>query len=196
MRLRIFPGGFIGAALALLTLSAVLLLAVFVNPLRPQGGGRDLKDLGLTDFVQTEMSYDGVMHELYWHYEFANQMIRVGRVEDAKAHLRMISFYVNLLPYLTREKDKQFFRDATTTKKFDQYAQDLLSIVDQMGRSLGSGSTDAAGKEMQKRVDYLCYHCHKDLKKTPIREITPYGKKIEMGPATGAPKEGRKRVHQ
>lgn len=139
-----------------------------------------LVELGLADFVQSEITYDGVMHELYWHYEFANQMIRVARYEDAKAHLRIITFYVNLLPYLNREQ--KFFQDPNAVKKFDQYAQDLITLSNEMIAKLGKGDPVELGKEMEKKVSYLCYHCHKDLK-TPIRDITPYGKKIEMGAA-------------
>ena len=174
--------------LILVGLVFVVVLVVFVLPIRPQGGGgggRDLESLGLKDFIQSEITYDGVMHELYWHYEFANQMIRVARIEDAKAHLRVMSFYVNLLPYLAREK--KFFKDPEAVKKFDQYAQDLIKIVDQMIKALGTGSAAEVGKEMEKRISYFCYHCHKDLK-TPIRKITPYGTKINMGPGGGRPR--------
>jgi|GEM_PF-3170270 len=193
MNLKVLTINFRGVVLA--GLGVIFIIAVFVNPIRPQGaqGDRQLKDLGLAEFVQTEMTYDGVMHELYWHYEFANQMIRVNRTEDAKAHLRMIPFYVNLLPFLSREK--KFFKDPEAVKKFDNYAQDLINISEQLTKSMGTGNTEAVGKELQKRIDYLCFHCHKDLK-TPIREITPYGKKIEVGPTAGQQQGGRTRVHQ
>lgn len=148
--------------------------------LSQQGATSNLAELGLADFVQSEITYDGVMHELYWHYEFANQMIRVARYDDAKAHLKIIAFYVNLLPYLTREQ--KFFRAPAAVKKFDQYAQDLITLSNELITKLGNGDPVGLGKEMEKRVSYLCYHCHKDLK-TPVRDITPYGKKIEMGPA-------------
>ena len=193
MERQLFAGKYRGAVLA--GLLAIFLLTVLVNTTRPQGGqgDRQLKDLGLAEFAQTEMTYDGVMHELYWHYEFANQMIRVNRIDDAKAHLRMLPFYVNLLPFLNREK--KFFKDPEAVKKFDTYAQDLINITEQLSKSLGTANADAAGKEMQKRIDYLCFHCHKDLK-TPIRDLTPYGKKIEMSPGSGQPQGGRTRIHQ
>jgi hypothetical protein len=154
------------------------------------GEGRDMSELGLAEFVQSEITYDGVMHEFYWHYEFANQMIRVGRTEDALAHLKMITFYVNLLPYLTREK--KFFKDAESSQIFDKHAQELLSLVNEISRSIKSGNiSEEEGKMIEKRIAYLCYHCHKDLK-TPIRDITPYGKKIQLG--AGSVRSDKRRV--
>ena len=169
---------FVFRAAVLFFLIAVLALIIFIQPKPTRGDRSDLKGLGLEEFVQSEITYDGVMHELYWHYEFANQMIRVARVEDAKAHLRIISFYVNLLPYVAREK--KFFSNPESVRKFDQYAQDLIKITDQIRKNLGRGNIEESGRELEKRISYICYHCHKDLK-TPIRDITPYGKKVEMG---------------
>lgn len=113
--------------------------------LSQQRGDSKLAELGLADFVQSEITYDGVMHELYWHYEFANQMIRVARYEDAKAHLKIIVFYVNLLPYLNREQ--KFFQDPAAVKKFDQYAQDLITLSNEMIAKLGKGDPVELGKE-------------------------------------------------
>ena len=138
----------------------------------------DMKDLGLKDFVTSEITYDGVIHELYWHYEFANQMIRVGRIEDARAHLRVMSFYINLLPYLQR--DEKFFKDQKSQKDFDTYAEELLTIVDKMYKQLGAGDVGDMGDRMGTRISQICHHCHDELR-TPVREITPYGRKIVLG---------------
>lgn len=179
-------------AVVLFALAAILLIVLDFD--RSAAGGEiDMSKLGLTEFAQAEITYNGVMHELYWHYEFANQMIRVGRVEDAKAHLKMITFYVNLLPYLSR--DKKFFKNPASVKKYDQYATDLLDIVARISRDMGSGSMRQMGNEMEERISSLCFHCHKDLK-TPVRKVTSYGKKIDMGAGRVAPKGGRTRIHQ
>ena len=77
-------------------------------------------------------------------------------------------------------RDKKFFSDPASAKKFDQYAQDLIKITDQIRKNLGRDNIEESGKELEKHISYICYHCHKDLK-APIRDITPYGKKIEMG---------------
>ncbi len=172
---------------------AAILLIVLDFDRSAAGGETDMSKLGLAEFAQAEITYDGVMHELYWHYEFANQMIRVGRVEDAKAHLKMITFYVNLLPYLSR--DKKFFKDPAAMKKYDQYANDLLDIVARISSNMGSGNIRQIGNEMEGRISNLCYHCHKDLK-TPVRKVTPYGRKIDMGAGRVAPEGGRTRIHQ
>jgi len=142
-----------------------------------------LKALGLENFVASEITYDGVMHELYWHYEFANQMIRVGRITDAKAHLRVMSFYINLMPMLKGLRDKKFFQNEQSRKKFDSYAMNLLNNIEKTRKQLGSGNPVELGKQLEKNVSAMCNHCHDKLRE-PIRDITPYGKKIVLGKGT------------
>jgi len=149
----------------------------------PSAGVQEKRDagmesLGLKEFTQSEITYDGVMHELYWHYEFANQMMRANRIEDAKAHFKVLSFYVNLLPMLDR--DQKFFKTPDSKKKFDSYATGLLTSVDNIYKNLNSGNTKEYGIQMEKETSAMCHHCHDSLKE-PVREITPYGQSIVLG---------------
>lgn len=139
-----------------------------------------LESLGLADFAASEITYDGVMHELYWHYEFANQMIRVGRIDDAKAHLKVMGFYINLLPYLNDLREEKFFKRPEDRQQFDNYAENLLNAINKAYSELGVGDAAELGKQMEKNVSAMCHHCH-DVLRDDIREITPYGQKISLG---------------
>ncbi len=139
-----------------------------------------LQSLGLADFAASEITYDGVMHELYWHYEFANQMMRVERIDDAKAHLKVMGFYVNLLPYLNDLRQEKFFKRPEDRRQFDNYAENLLKAINEAHGELGTGDAVELGKKMEKNVSAMCHHCH-DILRDDIREITPYGQKISLG---------------
>ena len=54
-------------AAVLFLLVSIVALVVFFQPEVTRGGRNDLADLGLQEFVQAEITYDGVMHELYWN---------------------------------------------------------------------------------------------------------------------------------
>jgi len=144
------------------------------------GEKKTLESLGLADFAAMEITYDGVMHELYWHYEFANQMMRVDRIDDAKAHLKVMGFYINLLPYLKDLRQEKFFKRPEDRRQFDNYAQDLLNAINQAHDELGAGDAVKLGKKMEENVSAMCHHCH-DILRDDIREITPYGQKISLG---------------
>ena len=144
----------------------------------PEKKDAPMANLGLKEFTQSEITYDGVMHELYWHYEFANQMMRVGMIEDAKAHFKVLSFYVNLLPMLQR--DGKFFKTPDSKANFDKYATGLLESLDKVYRNLNATNTKELGAQMEKDISAMCHHCH-DVLKEPVREITPYGQTIVLG---------------
>ncbi len=160
-------------------LAVVATWAVMSSTSSGQKKGSTLAAIGLDDFVKSEITYDGVMHELYWHYEFANQMIRVGRIVDAKAHLRVMNFYVNILPYMHSLRDKRIFNNQESAKKFDSYAINLLKVIDRIYADLGKKNPAELGKQLEKNVSAMCHHCH-DVLRDNVREVTPYGKKIVL----------------
>jgi len=161
-----------GAVLGIFTLAA--------SSGEKSGDKTTMESLGLADFVASEITYDGVMHELYWHYEFANQMMRVDRIEDAKAHLKVMGFYINLLPYLKELRDEKFFKRPEERQQFDNYAEELLTAINKAYDELGVGDTAELGKQMEKKVSAMCHHCH-DILRDNVREITPYGQKMVLG---------------
>lgn len=137
--------------------------------------GADLSALGLNDFVQSEITYEGVTREIYWHYELANQTIIGKKYDEAKAHLRIMDFYINIMPFLQR--DSKFFQAEGAIRKFDAFAINLLAAIKQVNSNMGTSKADAAGASMTKNASAMCHFCH-DVIKDKIREITPYGKPI------------------
>ena len=174
-------------AKAAVILTAMIIVAWVV--LKPTPGVTEKKDpglakLGLGDFIATEITYDGVMHEIYWHYELANHTILEKKFNETDAHLRILNFYINILPFLQR--DSEFFKTPDSIRKFDAYAINLLESVDSLRGKLGKDDATVVGKKMEKNTTAMCKHCHDDLKKIRIREITPFGEKIDIeGGMTG-----------
>lgn len=157
--------------------TAVAAVLIFIGLRSTEAGRADMKQLGLQGFVQEEFDYTEAMHELYRHYEFANASFTAVRYEDAEAHLRVISFYVNLLPMI--RLDKKFVRNAKDRKKFDKFATDLIATIDKTLTKFKAKKYAEAGKEISNHMTDMCKWCHNNIRK-PYKDPTKFGTKPDF----------------
>lgn len=142
-----------------------------------QAGPKSLDELGLGDFIKEEFDYTEVMHELYRHYEFGNASFSAMQYDDAEAHLRVMKFYVNLLPMV--RLDKKFIRNQKDQKKFDKFATDLIAALEKTLSKLKDKKYSEAGREISNQMTNMCKYCHNNIRK-PYKDPTKFGTKPDF----------------
>ena len=152
---------------AVLLIFAVALAGMFVFGDmvfgKVQPGAEEPEPLFRTDKYSLIIHY---MHEIYEHYTVAGKLVKKDDIEYAIVHLRALQYYIDLIPEVIPEKD----RDGKPVDKnlYMKNYKELKVFTNRVIKDLKSGNY-AKGKPLPPPdvVTKTCDDCHKEHKIPP-----------------------------
>ena len=144
-------------------LAVVLVFGDVVLGGKVQPGSEEPEPLFRTDKYSMIIHY---MHEIYEHYTVAGKLVQKGDVEYAIVHLRALQYYIDLMPTVIPEKD----RNGKPVNKalYQKNFEDLKTFTNRVIGDLKSESY-SRGKPLPPPdvVTRTCDNCHKNQKIPP-----------------------------